>query len=179
MIDWHWESRRVSSIGLWFGFDEARSLPGIGREGARLMQFWDENSGVVQLNDNMPLLPHMDRQALLALYANLTGEPWPPNIAQNEPILALPAFAVPGGRLACVCLMHGDKLHAAEFTVVNVGQRKRGTADQQRALLFQCLHGNDPSKDSKRGVLLRCPFGTALVATDPRSGDAMLRLTYR
>ena len=37
----------------------------------------------------------------------------------------------------------------------------------------------DPARDSKRGVLLRCPFGVALVATDPRTGDATLRLTYR
>ena len=143
------------------------------------MQFWDENSGEVRLTEEACLRSHMPRQELLEAYRKLTGGPLCAGGWQKEPILTFPAFGVPGGRLACVCFLHGDKLHAVEFSVAAVGQRKRGTADQQRALLFQCLRAGDPSKDSKRSVLLRCPFGTALIATDPRSGDATLRLTYR
>jgi len=143
------------------------------------MQFWDENSGEVRLMDDTRLYPHMPRQELLKAYRKFTDTSSQKDVLYAEPILTFPAFGVSGGKLACVCFLHGDKLHAIEFTVVGVGQRKRGTADQQRALLFQCIHAGDPSRDSKRGVLLRCPFGTALVATDPRSGDAMLRLTYR
>lgn len=143
------------------------------------MQFWDENSGEVCLTDDARLYPHMPRQELLKAYRKLAGESSVADDLRAEPILTFPAFGVSGGRLACVCFLHGDKLHGVDFTVVGVGQRKRGTADQQRALLFQCIRAGDPSRDSKRGVLLRCPFGTALVATDPRSGDATLRLTYR
>ena len=143
------------------------------------MQFFDENSGEVQLNERARLRAHMPRQELLAARAALAAEGAPVRTPPNEPILPFPAFAVPGGRLACVCFLHGDRLHAVDFSVVGVGSRRRGSAEQQRALLFQCLRAEDRSRDSKRGVLLRCPFGTALVATDPRSGDATLRITYR
>lgn len=143
------------------------------------MQFWDENSGAIQLSEDARLYSHMPRQEVLRARAALAADGPLPGGAQGEPVLAFPAFAVPGGRLACVCLMHGDALHAVEFSVVGVSPKKRGSADQQRALLFQCLRAADPSRDSKRGVLLRCAFGTALVATDPRTGDASLRLTYR
>ena len=143
------------------------------------MQFWDENSGEVRLGEAVSLHAHMSRQDMLLALQKLAGDALRTGKLQNESIVAFPTFAVPGGRLACVCFLHGDRLHATEFTVVSVGQRKRGTADQQRALLFQCVRAGDPSRDSKRGVLLRCPFGSALIATDPRSGDATLRLTYR
>lgn len=143
------------------------------------MQFWDENSGEVRLGDEARLYSHMPRQELLKMLRKLDGGQTFAGELKAEPILPMPAFTVAGGRLACVCFLHGDKLHAVEFSVVAVGQRKRGTADQQRALLFQCIRAGDPARDSKRGVLLRCPFGTALVATDPRTGDATLRLTYR
>ena len=143
------------------------------------MPFWDENSGVVTLGADARLIPHMSRKDTLAALAALA--PFPADFCSETTgsMIPFPAFSVPGGRLACVCLMHGDRLHAVAFSVVAVGLRRRGTADQQRALLFQCLRAADPNRDSKRGVLLRCPFGTALVATDPRSGDATLRFTYR
>ena len=144
-----------------------------------MMQFWDENSGAVQLSEDTRLYSHMPRQELLKAYASLGEKPTAGYAAEGESILPFPSFGVPGGRLACVCVLHGNALHAIEFNVVTVGQKKRGTAEQQRALLFACLRGADPAKDSKRGVLLRCPFGTALVATDPHTGDALLRLTYR
>ena len=143
------------------------------------MPFWDETTGAVRLRGDMCLYPHMPRQELLRVRACLTDAPLAYELETNGAVLPFPAFAVPGGRLACVCVLHGEKLHAVEFWVANVGQRKRGNADQQRALLFQCLRAADPSKDSKRSVLLRCAFGGALVATDPHSGDATLRLTYR
>ena len=144
-----------------------------------MTQFWDENTGAVQLAEGARLYSHMPRQEVLHAQAAVAQGAALPGGLKTEPVIPSPAFAVPGGRLACVCLLHGDALHAVCFTVVSVGQKRRGTAEQQRALLFQCLRGADPARDSKRGVLLRCAFGTALVATDPRTGDATLRLTYR
>jgi len=144
-----------------------------------MMHFWDEESGAVQLTEHARLYAHMPRSAVFAARRTLMGETPLPKGADGDLLLPLPAFMVEGGKLACVCVMHGDQLHAVEFQVVSVGQRRRGNAEQQRALLFQCLRAADPAPDSKRGVLLRCPFGTALVATDPRSGEATLRLTYR
>jgi len=143
------------------------------------MPFWDENTGVVTLGADTRLFAHMTRKEITAALAALAPLPAEFQQVTGGPMIPFPAFAVPGGRLACVCLMHGDRLHAATFSVVAVGNRRRGTAEQQRALLFQCLRATDPNRDSKRGVLLRCPFGAALIATDPRSGDATLRLTYR
>ena len=144
-----------------------------------MMPFWDENTGAVQLGENARLYAHMPRQELLRAHAALADGAALPAELKTESVIPFPAFAVSGGRLACVCLLHGDRLHAVSFSVAGVGEKRRGTADQQRALLFQCLRGADPARDSKRGVLLRCPFGTALVATDPRTGDALLRITYR
>ena len=143
-----------------------------------MMPFWDETTGAVQLTESARLAPHMTRQDVLRARATFADAAAAGDL-KTEAIIPFPAFAVPGGRLACVCLMHGDKLHAVSFWVAGVGQRRRGTADQQRALRFQCLRATDPARDSKRGVLLRCPFGAALVATDPRTGEATLRLTYR
>ena len=141
--------------------------------------FWDEASGALQLLEGARLHSHMHRQEVLAVRQALLGDaPAQPPPADGA-VVPMPAFAVPGGRLAGLCILHGDKLHAVELSVVSVGQRRRGTAEQQRAFLFQCLRAADPSPDSQRNVLLRCPFGTALIATDPRTGDATLRLTYR
>ena len=144
-----------------------------------MMHFFDENTGAVQLCDGARLYPQMTRQEVLRAQAAVSGGAALPAEWKTDTAIPFPVFAVAGGRLACVCQMHGDKLHAVCFSVAGVGQKKRGTADGQRALLFQCLRSADPARDSKRGVLLRCAFGTALIATDPRSGDATLRLTYR
>ncbi len=143
------------------------------------MRFWEEDSGVVWLARNTRLYPHMPKKELLKACANLTGNGAEAEARAGDAAVAFPSFAVPGGRLACVCLLRADRLHAAEFWVSAVGKRRRSTADQQRAFLFECLRATDPAPDSKKNVLLRCPFGAALVATDPLSGDATLRLTYR
>lgn len=143
------------------------------------MQIWDETSGEVRLSDSARLFAHMSRAELDQACSAISGDSAPAGDPSTDEIVPFPAFEAPGGRLACVCYLHGGRLHAVELWVAGVGQRKRGTADQQRALLFQCLRAGDPARDSKRGVLLRCPFGTALIATDPRTGDATLRLTYR
>ena len=71
------------------------------------------------------------------------------------------------------------RLEQAEQSTLERPEASTVIADQQRALLFQCLRCADPSPDSKHGVLLKCAFGNALLATDPRTGGAMLRLTYR
>ena len=53
-----------------------------------------------------------------------------------------------------------------------------GTAAQQRALLFGWIGFADPCPDTMRCVLRRYAFGTAWIASDPRSGGASLRITY-
>jgi hypothetical protein len=143
------------------------------------MRFWEEDSGVTWLGKNTRLYPHMPKSELLKICAKLAGNAAEADGRAGGAAVTFPSFAVPGGRLACVCLLRGDRLHAAEFWVAAVGRRRRSTADQQRAFLFECLRATDPAPDSRRSVLLRCPFGAALVATDPLSGDATLRLTYR
>ena len=52
------------------------------------------------------------------------------------------------------------------------------TAARQRARLFGFLGVEDPCPDTMDGVRMRYPFGTAWIATDRRSGDAVLRITY-
>ena len=98
-----------------------------------MLQFWDEVSGAVQLGDGARLYSHMPRQEVLAAQALLAPDAAALRGMQNESTLPFPAFSVAGGKLACLCQMHGDKLHAVEFTVVNVGAKRRGTADQHGA----------------------------------------------
>ncbi len=145
------------------------------RKGAH-MQFWNDTTGEVRLSPKTRLYAHMSVEELLQEHKAFANAP----LADAEAtVLPFPAFDVPGGRLSCICFLQSGRLHVAEFTVVGVGKHLRRTAERQRAFLFQCLRAADPYPDSHRGVLLRCPFGTALVTTDPRGGEASLRLTYR
>lgn len=143
------------------------------------MRFWDENSGAFQLTGSVRLTAHMPENELLQACAGLAEASAAPKERAGGDFVCFPAFAVPGGRLSCVCFLRGGRLHAVEFSVAAVGNRKRATAERQRAFLFQCLRGVDPLPDTMGNVLFRCPFGTVLVATDPRCGDATLRMTYR
>lgn len=143
------------------------------------MRFWDETSGAVRLTKAARLYPHMPGEQVRGICRSMLGDAQEVDTRADGDIVALPAFNAEGGRMACLCFLRGNQLHAAEFSVLAVGRRKYCTADRQRAFLFECLRAADPAPDSKRSVLLRCPFGTALVATDPRGGDAILRFTYR
>ncbi len=150
------------------------------------MPMWDETSGALQLGRAVRLYAHMPLPELQKMQKALQNgdcqvEEACPEADEppHEAILFLPQVKVPGGRVACVCFLRSATLHAVEMSVVAVGRRKHCTAAQQRAFLFQCLRAVDPARDSRRAVILRCLFGTVMVATDPHSGDAMLRLTYR
>ncbi|MCE5343829.1 MAG: hypothetical protein LLF96_09675 [Eubacteriales bacterium] len=140
------------------------------------MLFWNEATGEVRLSEKARLYAHMSAAELRQTRATFASEP---ATETDAAIVPFPVFDVPGGRLSCICFLQGGRLHAAEFFVSGVGKHLRRTADRQRAFLFQCLRAADPYPDSRHGVLLRCPFGTALVSTDPRGGEASLRLTYR
>ena len=139
------------------------------------MLLWNDD-GSVALAEGCTLRPHMSAKELRCVVARLADAP--PWDESPDPVIPLPSVGWGNGRLAPVCCLHGDRLHAVVFTVVGVGAR-RGTADQQRAYLFACAHAQDPAPDTRRCVLLRCGFGTALISTDPRTGTAQLRLTYR
>lgn len=93
-------------------------------------------------------------------------------------VVPLPAMPVVGGRLAPVCSFHGDRLHSVTLCVAAVGT-KAATAEQQRAFLFACARVEDPAPDTRKCVSLYCGFGSAVISTDPRTGLAALRLTYR
>ena len=136
------------------------------------MALWNAQ-GSVSFDGGCALRPHMELDELLAALPER-----PPIDDVPDPIVTLPAQTFEGGALAPVCFFHGTRLHAVELTVERVGQ-KRGTAEQQRALLFACVGASDPAPDTRRPVVLRCGFGTAAISTDPRSGTALMRLTYR
>ena len=142
------------------------------------MRFWNETTGELQFMNGSRLYAHMPETELLKARATLPGAAGF-GVPPGETTVPFPAFAVPGGRLSCVCFLKEERLWAAEIWVEGVGKHLRRTAERQRAFLFACLGAADPYPDSHGGVLLRCPFGTALVATDPRTGAATLRLTYR
>lgn len=136
------------------------------------MALWNAK-GELALGDGLTLRPHMERAALTTALPTLAIDE-----SVADPIALLPEQTVEGGALAPVCFFHGARLHAVELTVTRVGQR-RGTAEQQRALLFALACAQDPAPDTRRPVVLRCRFGTAAISTDPRTGTALMRLTYR
>jgi len=142
------------------------------------MRFFNGETGELLLGPDARLYAHMSAEALFRARTALGGVPDGVLAAADEPV-PFPVFDVPDGKLSCVCFLHDGKLSAVECQASDTGRHKRRTAERQRAFLFECLGVSDPYPDSLRSVSLRCPFGAALVATDPRSGEATLRVTYR
>jgi hypothetical protein len=142
------------------------------------MRFFNGETGELLLGPDARLYAHMPAEALFRARAALGGAPDGMPSTLDGPV-SFPVFSVPDGKLSCVCFLRDGKLSAVECQAADAGRHKRRTADRQRAFLFECLGVSDPYPDSLRSVSLRCPFGAALVATDPRCGEANLRVTYR
>ena len=159
-------------------------------EGDKHMALWDEQ-GSILMENGLLLWAHMSANELtgeLRSAAKRQPDAFGPQMLDRierllgsdafDRVVPLPAMPVVGGELAPVCSFHGDRLHAVSFSVTAVGL-KPASADQQRAFLFECAHVQDPAPDTRKCVSLYCGFGSVVLSTDPRSGQAQMRLTYR
>lgn len=139
------------------------------------MAFFDPETGALRFADGPTFRAGMTYADVLAA----CDAPAAKTATSEEAFLPFPAYRVPGGRVAPVCVLRGGALHAVELHVAAVGQREQPGPDLARALLFGLAHCKDPAPDSRAPVLLQCAFGALLVATDPHSGRSVLRVTYR
>lgn len=114
----------------------------------------------------------MPRKTLMEALEEFTGKPCFTDDPQRASALSTRAFPFAGAEAACLCSLRLGRLRSIEFHPFG------GTAAQQRARLFGFIGAEDPCKDTMGGVRVRYPFGTAWIATDSRSGDATLRITY-
>jgi len=132
----------------------------------------DETSGKIALTDTVSLWANMPRKRLIAGLEEITGKPCVPDDPQHAAMLSSGALAFGGAAASCLCSFSLGRLRSVVFYPLG------GTAAEQRALLFRCIGTPDPCADTMRSVLRRYAFGTAWIATDPRSGGASLRITY-
>lgn len=136
------------------------------------MCVWDENSGVIALSDLFSIRPNMPRKKLIEGLEEFTGKPCFADDPQRASVLSTGAFAFAGGEAACLCSLQLGRLRSIELHPLG------GTAAGQRERLFGFLGLEDPCPDTMDGVRARYPYGMAWIATDRRSGDAVLRITY-
>lgn len=132
----------------------------------------DESSGSITLSDTVSITGNMPCSALVQALEALSGKPCHLDPPQRPSVVRSGAFALDGAEAACLCQLQGEALHAIEFMLTG------GTAQQQRGFFFRCIRRADPCPEKMRSVLLRYAFGTAWIATDQRSGNAALRITY-
>lgn len=138
------------------------------------MPFLDEQTGTLTFSEELSFIAHMPLEALLSLH-----EQWGGALPKGRDILPFPAKAVDGGSVAPVCILRDGLLHEVRLFAACVGARNHPTAEQQRAFFFQLLSLRDHSPDSRRCSHITYPFGTVLIATDPRTGAALLRVEYK
>lgn len=139
------------------------------------MPFLNPESGEMQLSDALRLRARMPLNEALTAYEALTGRSAVVDDGP-EPLLCFPVCPVEGGAVAPVCCFHGGALHSVLLWAYQA-DGARGPAEARRALLFRLIGQTDPAPG--RVVSIRFPFGTAIAAADPHTGDALLRLTYR
>lgn len=136
------------------------------------MCVWNEDSGRIALSDAFSIWAGMPRKRLQAILEEFTGSPCYTDDPQRASVLSTRALSFGGTEVACLCSLRLGRLRAIEFHPIG------GTAAEQRKRFFGFIGKQDPCQDTMHSVLLRYPFGTAWIATDPRSGDASLRITY-
>ena len=136
------------------------------------MCVWDETSGKITLAEGQILRANIPRKRLQATLETVAGAPCTMDDPQRATMLATRAFPFCSNEAACLCLMSQGRLRTVELQLVN------GTAAQQRETFFSFIGRQDPCPQTQQGVLLRYPFGTVWIATDVRSGYALLRITY-
>ncbi len=133
---------------------------------------WDETSGRIALTDAVSLRPNMPRKRVLESLETLTGTPCETDDPQHAGMAASGAFPFLGMEAACVCSFSQGRLRAVELSLLG------GSSALQRETLFAFLGRPDPCKADRQSVRIRYPFGAIWVTTDPRGGDASLRVTY-
>ena len=101
----------------------------------------------------------------------------PLDLGGSSTVLPFPACETDGIRLAPVCFLDEGRLQTVNLWVC--GGKRAQTAAQQRAQLFRLLRAQDPCPDTQKPVQLKCPFGFILIATEPRTGRAFLRVLYQ
>lgn len=134
------------------------------------MPFLNMDSGDLVFSDGFCLRAGMSAQELTA------DQAVPP--LDGEAVLLLPARGVRGGSVAPVCEFQHNGLCRVTLAVDTVGGRTERNAGRQRAFLFSLLCLRDPCPDTRRCVRVRCPFGEALLFSDPYTGYASARLLY-
>ena len=120
----------------------------------------------------------MRRDALESMLADALGAPPPREETPDGEAFFLPLCEASGGSLAPVCQLTDGRLSAIWFWVQRLPSGRRD-ATEQRALLFACLGRDDPARGEPRAVVLEYKSARAMIATEPRAGDAVLRISYR
>ncbi len=143
------------------------------------MAFFDPESGELLFACGLRLHAGMKRADVLSALRRCAQPPADLAFTAEDSFVPFPAFRVPGGQAAPICVLRHGVLRAVELNVAAVGQREHPPAELARAMLFGLARCKDPAPDSRAPVLLSCAFGTLLVSTDPRTGASTLRVTYK
>lgn len=141
------------------------------------MPLLNMQSGELTLGGGLHLTAGQKREELLTDLEILLDELPQLDLSGSSATLPFPACETDGVRLAPVCFLHEDKLQTVNLWVC--GGKRAQTAAQQRAQLFRLLHAQDPCPDTQKPLRLKCPFGFILIATEPRTGRAFLRVLYQ
>ena len=132
----------------------------------------DETSGKLALSDAFSLWANMPRKRVIDGLEAISGKPCALDDAQHATMASSGAFVLDKAALSCVCSFHLGRLRSL------VLYPQGGSAAEQRALLLAIIGAQDPCPDPAPPALLRYTFGTVWISTDPRSGNASLRITY-
>lgn len=140
------------------------------------MPFFDEKSGALTFDEGLRLIPHMEKEALLAALKKARGAS--PDLGASG-IVAFPACRARGGLLAPICTLKEGRLSAVSLVVQAVSQGRAPTAAEQRGFLFLLLCLKDPCPDTLRNCVFKAEGATVSISTDPRLGGALARIQYR
>ena len=136
------------------------------------MSILDETSGKIALSDTVSVWANMPRKRLRESLEACAGTPCFADDEERASTLSTGELHIGDLRAACLCSLSAGRLRWIEFQLLS------GTAAQQRERLFRLIGKPDPCPETMHSVRVRYPFGTAWIATDSRSGDATLRITY-
>ena len=132
----------------------------------------DENTGEITLSDTFSIRGSMPWKQLQKGLEIHTGKHCFVDHQRKPSVILSHMFAMEQLQAAGICSLQNGELRVITFHVTG------GAADEQRKALFRWIGAPDPCPEMMPNVCLRYPFGTAWIATDPRSGDMSLRITY-
>ena len=140
------------------------------------MQFFDEKSGALALGRGCSLSARMTEEAVLENRAHLGKSDVQPKRGGMVPF---PSIKAGKGRIAPLAIVEGGVLRAVHLWTAATKGRPPQTAHQQRAFLFSLLGCKDPCPDTLKSCHVACEFGSMTLSSDPRTGCALARITYR